>query len=160
MKTAVGVLKLAMEKVNKRTGMNISFEHGNTLTVVNRITELRSKGTGVYPAIILFTEGLVEMQHKYYLELKIPKIAICTMTKINATEAQRLEVTFKEIIYPIFESLQKELRRLHNGYKLVLNRTDIPYFNDGDKNTFNQLVDGCIIKNLNIKVSYDACKIN
>jgi len=160
MKTAIDILKEATEKVSKTLEMDITFQHGNTLTVVNYITNLQEKGVKkVYPAVIVFTEGMTEKREEYFIEFMIPKIAICTLTKLNATEKQRLESTFQNIIYPIFESLQNTLDKLHYGFNFVLTRTDIPYFTDENKNTFNQLVDGCIIKNLKMKAMYEQCEV-
>ena len=113
-------------------------------------------------AVIVFTEGMTEKQYGKYFEFMIPKIAIGTLTVLNATEKQRLETNFQKIIYPIFEELQKRLRRLHLGYDFALTRTDIPYFPEAKKNTLNDLIDGCIIKNLKMKVSTEQCtsKVN
>ena len=159
MRTAIDILKEATERVSKQLKMDITFQHGNTLTVVNYITSLKDRMSKVYPAVIVFTEGMIEKRDDYFIDFTIPKVAICTLTKMNATEKQRLESTFKTIIYPIFESLQRELQRLDYSYDLVLNRTDIPYFEDTNKHKFNQLVDGCVIKNLKMKVLYEQCEL-
>lgn len=157
MRTAIDILKEATERVSNSLNMDVTYQHGRTETIVNYITQLQSKKSKVYPAVIVFTEGMTEHKEENWLEFMIPKIAICTLTKINATEKQRLESTFTNIIYPVFESLEKELRNLHYGYNLVVNRTDMPYFADANKNTLNQLVDGCVIKNLSMKVMYEQC---
>ena len=158
MKTAIDILKTATEKVSAHLKRDVTFIHGNTNTVRNYITKLQSAGIVVYPAVIVFTEKMTEKRDRYYYEFTIPKISICTLTEINATEKQRLESNFQHIIYPIVERLQKELQKIHVGYNLVLNRTDIPYFTqEENKNTFHQFVDGCIIKNLTMKVMYESC---
>jgi len=166
MRTAIDILKEATEKVSKNLGMDITFQHGRHETVVNYIMNLQRVNDKVYPAVIVFTEGMIEKQDTYWVEFTIPKVAICTLTIENATEKQRLESNFKTIIYPIFESLQKELEKLHYGYDFVLTRTDIPYFTDINRNlqasnqhVFNQLVDGCAIKNLKMKVMYEPCEL-
>jgi len=159
--TAIDILKNITKEVSNELFMKINFHHGHTLTVVNLITELKKSGKKAYPAVIVFTEGIIEKRDKYYFEFTIPKIAICTLTKLNASDEQRLESTFKDIIYPIFENLQKKLQIINVGYDLSLTRTDIPFFLQLDnKNTFNQLVDGCIIKNLKMKVMYEQCKLS
>jgi len=160
MKTAIDIIRQAVENVSTTLGYEVSFVHGNTLTIVNYITRLRQEGLNkVYPAICLFTEGYVENQESWFVEFTIPKIAICTVSIENATEKQRLESNFTNIIYPIFEELSKELKKIHLGYNLIINRTDIPYFAESEANTFNQLVDGCIIKNLKIKADNMVCTL-
>ena len=156
--TSVKVFKKLTNIVSEKLKKEITFQHGNTLTVVNYITNLR-KENKVYPAIILFTENLTETKKEFYYEFVIPKIAICTTTVEDATEKQRLESNFEKIIFPIFEELSKELMKIHADYNLFINRVDIPYFsNDKNENKFNQLVDGCLIKNLNLKIFEEQCK--
>lgn len=150
--TAVKVLRDLTERVSEKTQIDVTFQHGNTLTVVNYITKLR-ESRKVYPAIILFTENLTETNYSEYVEFSIPKIAICTTTVEDATERQRLESNFENIIFPVFRELEREIKRVHLGFDLVINRTDIPYFSENQlDNKFNQLVDGCLIRNLKIRV--------
>ena len=154
--TAEKFLREVTESISAKTGIDVTFQHGNTLTVVNYITKLINTNK-VYPAIIMFTEGLTEVKHRYYYEFFIPKIAICTTTVKEATERQRLEKNFEMVIFPIFEAFEKELRAKNAGYNLVINRTDIPYFSSQNQNQFYQLVDGCLIKNLRIKIPLESC---
>jgi len=157
MKNAIDILKQATELVEISLSKEIKFFHGNTITVVNYIQQLKAM-KDVYPAIIVFTEGITERQNDYVIEFTIPKIAICTTTVENATEKQRLESNFANIIYPIFEAFQIELRKINSTYNLIINRTDIPFFiENSNKNTFYQLVDGCLIKNLSMKVEKTGC---
>lgn len=150
--TAVKVFKGLTKKVSEKTKIDVTFQHGNTLTVVNYISKLRELKQ-VYPAIILFTEGLTEVNEVECYDFTIPKIAICTTTVLDATENQRLEKNFETIIFPIFKALEKEIKKVHIGFNLVINRTDIPYFSENQlENNFNQLVDGCLIRNLKIRI--------
>jgi len=164
--TAIDILKKATENVSQKLKRKIDFHHGHHLTITNHITELQEKGKKQFPAVIVFTERMTEKRDKYWIEFSIPKVAICTLTKLNATEKQRLESNFKTIIYPIFESFEKELQKLHYGYDFALNRTDIPYFvaesnkpKAENANTFNELVDGCIFPITKLKVMYEQCEI-
>ena len=156
MRTAIDVLRDATGKVSTTFGKDILFHHGETESVVNYITKLQKANKKAYPAVIMFTEGKFEIMRRYYLEFTIPKVAICTLTKLNATDDQRLESNFQEIIYPIFESLTAELKKLHYGYDFEPPRLDCLYNNKMDK--FNQLVDGCFFKITNMKVIYQHCK--
>ena len=156
MKTAEKVLREVTDLVSNKLGINISFQHGNTQTVINHITEIVNHKEA-FPSIVMFTEGLTESFDGNFYEFKIPKIAICTMTVSDATEKQRLESNFENIVYPIFKVFSDEIKKIHHGYKLIINRTDIAYTSNSGKNEFYQLVDGCIIKDLRLKLREDEC---
>lgn len=153
--TLVDILKNITKIVSEETGIELSFHHGNTLTVVNYITKLRQE-LRVFPAIILFTEGVYEIESIFYSEFYIPKIAICESTVDNATENQRLESNFKNIIYKIFKSFSNNLKEISLEPNLNIKRSDIPYFTTNkNENKFNQLVDGSIITDLRIQVDHE-----
>lgn len=146
-----------VDKVSESVGYNVRFIYGNTLSVVNEITLLR-KRMEVYPAIILFQEGIIETNKQYYTEYDIPKVAIATTTKYDLTDMQRIKTTFANVIYPIFNAFENEIKKIDLDYNLELNRTDIPFFHENQNaNTFNQLVDGCIVRRFVLKVERDRC---
>lgn len=144
-------------KVSEDVNFNVKFMYGSTLSVVNEITLLRRR-MEVYPAIILFQEGIVETDKRYWYEYDIPKMAIATTTKYDLTDMQRINTTFQNVIYPIFDSFQKQLRVIDLNYELLLNRTDIPFYHETQNtNNFNQLVDGCIIRRFVLKEEKNRC---
>ena len=146
-----------VSKVSEDVGFNVRFMYGSTLSVVNEITLLRRR-MEVYPAIILFQEGIVETDKRYWYEYDIPKMAIATTTKYDLTDMQRINTTFQNVIYPIFDSFQKQLRVIDLNYELLLNRTDIPFYHETQNtNNFNQLVDGCIIRRFVLKEEKNRC---
>lgn len=162
MRTAVAILSECVRRADealkakfRKTGVFLHFESGYTSTVVNAITTL-SQGNAKqpYPLVAVFTEGLTETHHDGYLEFTVPKIAIVVPTTANKTEAQRIRDNFVPMLYPIFEELEKQLKRVHFGYDLFVSRKDIPYFTEsGSKaNTYNGLIDGIVITNLKMKV--------
>lgn len=164
--TAIDIMKKAVERVNVNLKNvlheDIKFHHGHTLTVSNYLTQLQSTGNKEFPAIIVFTENMTEKKDSLFIEFTIPKVVICTLTMPELTEKERLGSTFKKIIYPIFENLQKELEYIHFGYNLNINRVDVSYFktearDSKTKNMFNDPVDGCIIKNLKMKIRNIQC---
>lgn len=151
------LMQNVVSKVSEDVGFNVRFMYGSTLSVVNEITLLRRR-MEVYPAIILFQEGIIETDKRYWYEYDIPKIAIATTTKYDLTDMQRINTTFQNVIYPIFDSFQKQLRIIDLNYELLLNRTDIPFYHETQNtNNFNQLVDGCIIRRFVLKEEKNRC---
>ncbi|MBO7713572.1 MAG: hypothetical protein J6S85_08375 [Methanobrevibacter sp.] len=153
----LNLMQNVVSKVSEDVGFNVRFMYGSTLSVVNEITLLRRR-MEVYPAIILFQEGIVETDKRYWYEYDIPKMAIATTTKYDLTDMQRINTTFQNVIYPIFDSFQKQLRVIDLNYELLLNRTDIPFYHETQNtNNFNQLVDGCIIRRFVLKEEKNRC---
>lgn len=153
----IDMMQNVVSKVSEDVGFKVRFMYGSTLSVVNEITLLRRR-MEVYPAIILFQEGIIEIEHRYWYEYDIPKMAIATTTKYDLTDMQRINTTFQNVIYPIFDSFQKQLRVIDLNYELLLNRTDIPFYHETQNtNNFNQLVDGCIIRRFVLKEEKDRC---
>lgn len=151
------LMQNVVSKVSEDVGFNVRFMYGSTLSVVNEITLLRRR-MEVYPAIILFQEGIIETDKRYWYEYDIPKMAIATTTKYDLTDMQRINTTFQNVIYPIFDSFQKQLRVIDLNYELLLNRTDIPFYHETQNtNNFNQLVDGCIIRRFVLKEEKNRC---
>lgn len=151
------LMQNVVSKVSEDVGFNVRFMYGSTLSVVNEITLLRRR-MEVYPAIILFQDGIIETDKRYWYEYDIPKMAIATTTKYDLTDMQRINTTFQNVIYPIFDSFQKQLRVIDLNYELLLNRTDIPFYHETQNtNNFNQLVDGCIIRRFVLKEEKNRC---
>lgn len=127
MNTAIDIMKLVVDKVNVNLHEvlheDIKFHHGHTLTVSNYLTQLQSSGKKEFPAIIVFTENMTETINPLFIEFTIPKVVVCTLTMPELTEKERLGSTFKKIIYPIFDNLQKELEHIHYGYDLNVKRS-------------------------------------
>ncbi len=148
-----------LEKFDKSVAF-IHFESGYSNTIINSITQL-ANGMDPYPIIAVFTEGLKETYSKgnSFIEFNVPKISIAIRTVDDLTESQRLETSFKETLYPIFEEFSKQLKKINFSYDLQITKSDIPYYNEsnGTANTFNDKLDGIVIKDLKMKVSLKHC---
>lgn len=169
MRTAIDILRYAAAKADTDTraffGKRdefIHFESGYTPTIVNSLTNLSlSSVYEPYPLIAAFTEGLTEKQETYWVDFTIPKIIIAIRATESLTESQRLESSFNGVLYPICQAFEKALQQFHNGYELSFMRSDVPFYteSDGRGNTFNDMLDGIIIKNLSMKVLHSVnCK--
>ena len=166
MTTARDILQLA----TKRTDMSlrsafckddefIRFMSGHSITIENEITRLFAGPTfDPFPLVAMFTEGLSESVENGILDFRVPKIAIVMRTRTDTTEKQKLDYGFKEVLHPIFEEFCVQLRRLHFGYDLKIERTDLPCVSSGGRNaSLNQLCDAVIIRNLRMKCPVKTC---
>lgn len=165
MKTAISALRHAAEETDlalrERFGQAepfIHFESGYTATVVNSLTQLTQGSLyEPYPLVAVFTDGLVETRGKWLLDIFVPKTIIAVRAVENLTEAQRLESSFEQYLHPIYEEFERQLRRMHFGYGMEVSRSDVPYYTESGSQagTFNDLLDGIIIRNLHMKLLPD-----
>lgn len=146
MTTAIDIIQQVTDNVSKRIGYDVQFFYGSTAGVEGYIQRLKINESSVYPAIIVFTEGITELQKLYSVSFTIPKIVICCRSLPNYTEKEKKELVYDAIIYPIFELFAEELDLLQWGVEV--NRSDIPTANE----VFNDTVDGCFIRNLSMNV--------
>ena len=154
MTTAIDIIEEATATVSEKLGYKVNFYAGTTQSVINYVERLKSN-MDIYPAVIVFRDGMIEETTIYGVKFTIPKIAICCYTDLNLTEKERRAVKYDTIIYPVFEELEKQLKLL--DYSAVIQRIDIPFVNENRYNTFYDLVDGCIIKNLKMNVEVLTC---
>lgn len=162
MKTAIDIIRECVERTDLALRPFFSvqqpfihFESGYTPTVINSLTELcGSRCYDPYPLVAMFTEGMTEKRDAYCVEFHVPKMILAVRSVENLTEAQRLEVSFQRVLYPIFEELERQLALADNSYGLKLERSDVPYYTEsgGQANTFNDMLDGIIVRNLRMSV--------
>lgn len=169
MRTATDIIRECVERADLRlrpvfsvSKPFIHFESGYTPTVVNSLTEL-SQGFGYepYPLVAVFTEGLTEKRLSGLMEFHVPKMIIAVRAVENLTEAQRIEVSFRKVLHPIFTELEHQLQAEDFSYGLSLERSDVPYYTEsgGQASTFNDMLDGIIIRNLRMKVlEFEECR--
>ena len=165
--SAIDILKRCVERTDfglqkkfNKTEPFIHVESGYSNTIINSITQL-ANGMDPYPIIAVFTEGLKETYSKgnSFIEFNVPKITIAIRTVDDLTESQRLETSFRETLYPIFEEFSMQLHKINFSYDLQITKSDIPYYNESNSNanTFNDKLDRIVIKDLKMKVSLKHC---
>lgn len=165
--SAIDIIRKCVERTDfklrkkfEKSDAFIHFESGYSNTIINSITQL-ANGMDPYPIIAVFTEGLKETYSKgnSFIEFNVPKITIAIRTVDDLTESQRLETSFKETLYPIFNEFSKQLNKVNFSYDLQITKSDIPYYNESNStaNTFNDKLDGIVIKDLKMKVSLKNC---
>ena len=166
MTTARDILQLATERTDKalrgvfgKDKAFIRFTSGHSATIEYETTKLVAGSSfNPFPLVAMFTEGLSESVENGVLDFRVPKVAIVIRTRTDTTEVQKLDNSFKAVLHPIFEEFSRQLRRLHFGYDLRIERTDLPCVSSGGKNaSLNQLCDAVIIRNLRMKCPVKTC---
>lgn len=165
MVSAVEIIGKAVAKTNSRLQETLekdskllTYLHGSSQYIENEIV-IRSKSRDIYPVIALFTDGVTETSYNNVIEVSVPKIVIAIPTdKVNSSNEYKYKSSFKERLYVIYEEFEKQLKQLHFGYDFKVSKTDIVSYSNGTSGTsLNEICDGIIIKNLNIKVIENYC---
>lgn len=162
MKTAIDVLRSAVERCNDifnnrypDIAADFHFESGYTATIQKELDKLQESDEFLpYPLFAVFTEGMTEIQHQYYVEFSIPKISVAMQSVQDATERQRLDTNFKQRLYLIAEIFEDVLREIHFGYDLNITRHDVPFYTETNSvsHKAHNILDGFVIQNLKMKV--------
>ncbi len=165
MRTATDIIRECVERADANLrplfGVRhpfIHFESGYTPTIINSLTNLEAGSLyEPYPLVAVFTEGMTEVRGVYDLGFSVPKMIIAVRAIENLTEQQRIEVSFRKVLHPIFEELERQLRLADFSYGFSLERSDVPYYTEsgGQASTFNDMLDGIIIRNLRMRVLLD-----
>ena len=158
--------------VSKETGIRLNFLFGEWVQIA-RVMDILGKSriteSGKWPLVALFTP-FEEMKDNpdYYCTASVD-LMIATRTLSDYTNEQRLEVSYKDVLYPLYEHLIKGLSmdsRLDFGYNgLVPHRyadnmrygSRGVYGSDGKK-PFADLFDGIDIMGLELKVKKPNCR--
>lgn len=146
MTTAIDIIREATENVSEAIGYDIQFFYGSSAGVESYMQRLKAGESAIYPAVIVFTEGITEIQKDYSVQFTIPKIVICCRSLQNYTELEKRELIYDAIIYPIFELLSDELDMMHQNVEIT--RSDLPTPNE----VLNDTIEGCFIRNLSMNV--------
>lgn len=123
MKTPVIIVDIftdIVQKVQTRYGSHIEFMYGPWEEIEANLIEIASSyglsggtTTGAYPLIALvqdFPENR-EGTGGYYADVTIPIVLIATLTENTYKAPTRYEMTFKPVLYPIYQLLLEEIAR-------------------------------------------------
>lgn len=166
MTTARDILQLATSRADEslrevfgKGEPFIRFASGQSATIENETaTLMKTSPYDPFPLVAMFTEGVKESIGKGVLEFTVPKIAIVIRTLSGTDEGQKMEASFRNVLHPILEEFERQLRRLHFGYGLKVAHTDLPCMSNGGRNaSLNQLCDAVIIRDLKMKVMVKTC---
>ena len=158
-KRAVENTDVACRSLFEKDKAFIRFTSGRSKTIEDEITLLtKSASRDPFPLVAMFTEGVSEWRNGRILEFRIPKLAVIIRTKLNTTEEQKLHDSFRSVLHPISNELERQFKSIHFGYELRIERSDMPCMNDtSGKTSLNQLCDAVIFRNLRLKYIDTRC---
>lgn len=157
-------------EISKRTSENVGYKinylfgdwsqiaKGMDILSKHRITEKEK-----YPLLALFTPIIEEKtDYRYYCTASL-SMMIATRTLSDYTNEQRLDISYKKLLYPVYEALLKEIKnekRFDFGSMQLVKHTysdNMRYGSRGvygadGKKPFADLFDGIDISDLEIKV--------
>jgi hypothetical protein len=149
-------------------GKDLYYLYGHPVEIVQRLQEMSNSKTSKqkkFPLIALFTDIPINVENEGFQGKAILHIIIATTTEPNYTAPQRLEKTFKPILYPIrdlfLSSFQKHRQfTFEEGMKYTT--TDRYYWgkqglygNDG--NMFNDHIDAIELQDLHVNIKNNFC---
>ena len=95
-------------------GNHINFKYGRSVQI-NKFLQLNRNAVPAvsnYPLVALFQDFPEDAGKKWgYTYVTIPRITIATITNSDASIDERYNLTFKPILYPIYEELIRQLSR-------------------------------------------------
>ncbi len=166
----VDLFREIVEKTSTAFGQACHYEHGHPLEIVETLKELTANpegSAGKYPLIALFQDfeeqrGLDGTEARVRLHL-----IIATLTDNTMKATQRYDVSFKPLLYPIYQEFLKQTGRSHffreeNPDKLLHSKYDRLYWGrnglfGNDNNVFNDYIDCIEIKDLQLNVKQNLC---
>lgn len=150
----------------------VQFYHGHPLEIIETLAQKDQSDTVLfqkYPAICLFQDIREIMNPRSGIYCQTPELnmAILYPTDPVYKAQERLERTFKPILYPIYFSLLKNIV-LHRSIEqksvenLVHDKFDRLYWGRGglygnEANIFNDWVDAIEIRNLSLNFYFPDC---
>lgn len=156
-------IKSCVDRTRVRYKKDLFYMYGHPLEIVNRLQVLstsKTKQLQQFPLIALFTDiPLVVNTTGIYGTANL-KLIIATSTKPEYSSEERLENTFKKILYPIQDIFLDEVYKHRQfTYELDLAYTTTDRFfwgktglygNEG--NMFNDYIDAIEISNLIVNI--------
>lgn len=160
------------DRVKLKTGLNVNYQFGDWAYMAKILTEMGNYEeieAMKYPLIGLFSPFEEDKSNKdIYCSTRL-NLIIATQTLPDYTNEQRLGVSFKPILHPVYEALIEAIkkdRRFDFGYnnEVVHKYTDnYRYGSKGvygeGENPFRDMIDGIDIKDLEIIVKKQTCRI-
>lgn len=148
----------------------IHFKHGHPLEIIDQLKELSlgvESKTKRYPLVALFRDFPEDKGQEIgiYSEPRL-NLIIATRTEPTYNSDERKENSFKPILYPIWEELEKQLLwdSRFNTSGIGLSYTQIDHYFWGrqgiygvEGNIFNDWIDCIEIRDLNLKVKQPNC---
>lgn len=159
-----GIIKEVSDEFVKLTNNkygNVEFMCGHPITIINELSEREINTSKQWPLFAIYRPFEEPSKYNSYgiFNYYFPKCVICTWTEHSFNEDQRMIVNFNPILYPILDIFNKKMDENKQIFKYEYNKIDVPYYSETNQrsNTFNERVDGIIIKDLYINLLENGC---
>lgn len=146
----------------------LNYLHGHPREITQVLAELSKNPTASatkYPLIALF-QDFEENRNGDFIELKLQMI-IAVLTDNKLTAPERYDVSFKPIIYPIYDELLNQIARSTYFAEATIKqiqhiKVDRLFWGrsglyGSEKNIFNDYIDCIELKELKLKVKLKNC---
>ena len=160
------IMQSICNRTSKRLGYKINFQFGDWPQIA-RIMETLSKSqyteSTKYPLVALFTPFEEDKTDPNYYAKSFVNIMIATRSLPDYTNEQRLEVSYKGLLYPVYEAIFDEIKKDRSfdfGYDGIVKHkysdnmrygSHGVYGSDG-KRPFADYFDGIDISGLELKI--------
>lgn len=144
--------------VSPKIGKQILYTYGRSIQVLSKLIELNNAISTVeknskYPLFALFMDFPESHNTAYSFTVTFPKIAIATITNSTDDAPKRYGLTFKPILYPIYDEFMRQLVRHKNIVAVPDSIPHIKWDRPGtapEGKAFTDFVDAIEIQNLQL----------
>ena len=157
-------------RVANSTGMNINYQFGDDVYVRNQLEimskDALGKAKSKYPLLCLITPfDEDKTDARYYCTTNL-NFVIAVNTLSGYTNKQRLDISFKKCLHPVYNSFINEIKkesRFDIDYDEVIKHTYSDNFSYGSRGVMAsdgskfELIDAIDIKNMEIKIKKEKC---
>lgn len=159
------IIAAADAKLFPKLSKHLLYEYGRSIQILKQLLLLNNAITtetknSKYPLVALQQPFKEVSTSGYYCTVKFPSITIATLTNSNDPTTKRYALTFKPILYPIWEEIKRQIVKHKNVVgndpaaiqfdgKIDLPGTDP--ISDGVKGVSNDdIVDAIVIQGLQL----------
>ncbi|MDD6210509.1 MAG: hypothetical protein PUB21_07895 [Bacteroidales bacterium] len=151
-----------VERVSGDVGYEVRYEFGDSGYIRKSLDALKGRSATRYPVVCLYTPFQEEKTDKrYYCSVKLD-FMIAVVTTNNYTNRERLEISYKKTLHPIYESFIRNIladKRFDFGYTTIVPHIYVDNFTYGnsdlrasDGNYLTDRIDGIDIRQMELKV--------
>lgn len=165
------ILQDVVIKVSQNLNKTVHFQFGHPLEIIENLKRMTGNTGNVdvkYPLIALFHDFKEKRGRVNHIEYEADfRFIIATVTDPNYLANERIENSFKPILYPIYDSFIDEIM-LSNYFESAYNSVKYhdkwdrmywgrnPIYNQKE-NLFSDYIDAIELENFNLKILKKTC---